>query len=143
MTGLIIATHGNLAEELLRTCELIIGPLGPSCAIGVRHEDPVEEIRDRLQQALASVDRDGDGVLIMTDMLGGTPANLSLAFLDPGRVEVLTGVNLPMVLKFFNTQEGLTLAERASILKVYGQQGISLASELLTRVDAPGTGSRT
>lgn len=142
MTGLVIATHGNLAEEFLRTCELIIGPLGSACAIGVRHEDPVEDIRDRLQQALANVGGDGDGVLIMTDMLGGTPANLSLAFLDPGRVEVLTGVNLPMVLKFFNTQEGLTLTERASILKVYGQQGISLASDFLTKPNPPVTGSK-
>jgi PTS system mannose-specific IIA component len=69
----------------------------------------------------------------MTDMFGGTPANLSLSFLDPQRVEVLTGVNLPMVLKFFNTQEELALPELAAILKSYGQQSISLASEFLQK----------
>jgi PTS system mannose-specific IIA component len=131
MTGLIIATHGNLAEELIRACESIIGPVSQVRAVGIRRADSVDEIRERLSGAIVDVQKEGDGVLIMTDMFGGTPANLSLAFLEPGKIEVLTGVNLPMVLKFFNTPEGLSLGERAAILKAYGQQGISLASEFL------------
>ena len=133
MTGLIVATHGNLAEELLQACSTIIGPLAAARSLAVHREDPVEEVRQRLAEAIDDLGRDGDGVLIMTDMFGGTPANLSLAFLEPGRVEVLTGVNLPMVLKFFNTQESLSLAERATLLKAYGQQGITLASEFLRK----------
>ncbi len=131
MTGLVIATHGNLAEEFLLACETIIGTLSSAYAVCIRRDDAVEEIRDRLQAAVASAGRDGDGVLVMTDMFGGTPANLSLAFLDPGKVEVLTGVNLPMVIKFFNSSEGLSLIERATLLKAYGQQGIALASDFL------------
>lgn len=133
MTGLIIATHGTLAEALIRACEDIIGPLGLVQGVCIRREDSVEEIRARLDKAVAAVRQGDDGVLIMTDMFGGTPANLSLAFLDLGRVEVLSGVNLPMVLKFFNTPEGISLQERAVILKSYGQQGIALASELLQK----------
>jgi len=131
MTGLIIATHCNLAEELIRACESIIGPVSQVRAVGIRRADSVDEIRARLSGAIADVQKEDGGVLIMTDMFGGTPANLSLAFLEPGKIEVLTGVNLPMVLKFFNTPEGLSLGERAAILKAYGQQGISQASEFL------------
>jgi len=133
MTGLIIATHGNLAEEFLQASSTIIGPLAMARSIAIRREDAVEEIRGRLAAAIEEVGSDGDGVLIMTDMFGGTPANLSLTFLEPGKVEVLTGVNLPMILKFFNTQEGLSLVERASLVKAYGQQGITLASEFLSK----------
>jgi PTS system mannose-specific IIA component len=69
----------------------------------------------------------------MTDMFGGTPANIAISFLDPGRLEVLTGVNLPMVLKFFNSQGALSLVELAALLKAYGQQNITLASDFLQR----------
>jgi mannose PTS system EIIA component len=131
MTGLIIATHGSLAEALLEACTSIIGPPAAARSLAIGREDAVEEVRSRLAAAIDDVGRDGDGVLIMTDMFGGTPANLSLAFLNPGRVEVLSGVNLPMVLKFFNLPEGLSLGERAALLKAYGQQGITLASEFL------------
>lgn len=131
MTGLIIATHGSLAEALLQACTSIIGPPAAARSLAIGPEDAVEEVRSRLAAAIDDIDRDGDGVLIMTDMFGGTPANLSLAFLNPGRVEVLTGVNLPMVLKFFNLPEGLSLGERAALLKAYGQQGITLASDFL------------
>jgi mannose PTS system EIIA component len=133
MTGLIIATHGRLAEEFLEACTAIIGPPAVARSLTIGREDSVEEIRSRLAAAIKEVGQDGDGVLIMTDMFGGTPANLSLAFLEPGKVEVLTGVNLPMILKFFNLQEGLSLVERAALLKAYGQQGITLASELLKK----------
>jgi mannose PTS system EIIA component len=131
MTGLIIATHGSLAEALLQACTSIIGPPATARSLAIDREDAVEEVRSRLAAAIDDVGRDGDGVLIMTDMFGGTPANLSLAFLNPGRVEVLSGVNLPMVLKFFNLPEGLSLGERAALLKAYGQQGITLASDFL------------
>lgn len=131
MKGLIVAAHANMAEELLRACELIIGPLPRSRAISVRREDNIDEIRKLYAEAIAEVSADGAGVLIMTDMLGGTPANIGMSFLEPGRVDLLTGVSLPMLLKFFNSKESLTLIELAEMLKAYGQQGIHLASELL------------
>ena len=131
MKGIIVAAHANMAEELLRACELIIGPLPRARAISVRREDNIDEIRKLYAEAVAEVSADGAGVLIMTDMLGGTPANIGMSFLEPGRVDLLTGVSLPMLLKFFNSKESLTLLELAEMLKAYGQQGIHLASDLL------------
>jgi len=93
----------------------------------------MESIRDAIAAAIAEVVKDGHGVIIVTDMFGGTPANVSMTFLEPQVVEVLTGVNLPMLLKFFNSQENLALDELAGILKSYGQQSIALASEYLQR----------
>lgn len=93
----------------------------------------MEDIRDAISRAVKEVNTDGAGVIIVTDMFGGTPANVSMTFLEPQSVEVLTGVNLPMLLKFFNSQENLGLDELAGILKSYGQQSIALASEYLKR----------
>ncbi len=133
MIGLVIATHSRLAEEFLKAAEMIIGPLRNVRAVCIQAEDNVEQIRTHVTAAMEEVGSDGEGVVIMTDMFGGTPANISLSFLDPARIEVITGVNLPMVLKFFNTQEGLSLPDLALLLKSYGQQSISLASEFLQK----------
>lgn len=133
MKGLIVASHSNLAQELLHACEMIIGPVSHARSVGICREQGVEAIRESLAAAVREVGVDGEGVLIMTDMFGGTPANISLSFLEPGKVEVLTGVNLPMVLKFFNSRQALSLSELAALLKAYGQQGITLASDLLKK----------
>ncbi len=133
MIGLVIATHANLGSEILQATEMIIGTLSQARAVGIRKEDSVEEIRAAVAGAIEEVGSANEGVIVMTDMFGGTPSNISLAFLEPERVEVLTGVNLPMVLKFFNSQEGLSLAELALLLQSYGQQGITLPSQFLNR----------
>lgn len=133
MIGLVVATHADLGREILLATEMIIGTLSQARAVGIRKEDSVEEIRAAVAGAIEAVGGSNEGVIIMTDMFGGTPSNISLAFLEPDRVEVLTGVNLPMVLKFFNSQEGLSLAELASLLQSYGQQGITLPSRFLNR----------
>ena len=133
MIGLVVATHSRLAEELLKVAEMIIGPLQNARAIGISSDQSVEEIREEMARAIGEVEEGNGGVLVMTDMFGGTPSNISLSFLEPGRLEVLTGVNLPMLLKFFNSKEELALSELAVLLKAYGQQSISLASELLRR----------
>ncbi len=91
----------------------------------------MEEIRRNIARAVEEVGADDHGVIILTDMFGGTPANISMTFLQPQGVEVLTGANLPMLLKFFNSQESLGLDELAGILKSYGRQSIDLASEYL------------
>ena len=134
MVGLVVATHGRLAEELLRTAEGIVGPL-PQCeAVTVAADVSMDGARARLGEAVKRVDT-GEGTLVLTDMFGGTPANLALTFLDE-KVEVVTGVNLPMVLKLATARaEQLALRAAAELVTAYGQKNITLASELLrTRV---------
>lgn len=133
MVGLVVATHGNLGVELLLSAQMIIGPVRNAKAVSVNQDNSMEDIRDALTVAIAEVGADGNGVIIVADMFGGTPANVSMTLLEPQSVEVLTGVNLPMLLKFFNSQENLSLDELAAILKSYGQQSIALASEYLQR----------
>lgn len=133
MIGLVVATHGDLGSEFLASVQMIIGPVRNARAVSITQESSMEDVRNAVATAVAEVGTDDDGVIIVTDMLGGTPANVSMAFLEPQAVEILTGVNLPMLLKFFNSQESLGLDELAGILKSYGQQSIALASEYLQR----------
>ena len=133
MIGLVVATHGNLGAELLISAQMIIGPVRNARAVSINQGSSMEDIRDAIGAAVAEVNSDNAGVLIVTDMFGGTPSNVSMTFLAPQEVEVLTGVNLPVLLKFFNSQENLGLDELAGILKSYGQQSIALASERLQR----------
>jgi len=130
MVGLVVATHGKLAEELLRTAEAIVGPLERSRAVSITASSSMDASRAELEEAIRAVD-DGDGVLVLTDMFGGTPANLALTFLD-GHIEVLTGVNLPMLLKVASCRaDQMGLQTTAQFLAGYGQKNITLASELL------------
>ena len=133
MIGLVVATHGNLGAELLASAQMIIGPVMNARSVSINQENSMEDIRDAIDKAVKEVTSDEAGVIIVTDMFGGTPANVSMTFLEPQSVEVLTGANLPMLLKFFNSQESLGLDELAGILKSYGQQSIVLASEYLKR----------
>ena len=110
-----------------------IGPVMNARAVSITHDSSMDAIRDAITEAVAEVGKDDQGVIIVTDMFGGTPANVSMTFLEPQSVEVITGVNLPMILKFFNSQETIGLDELAGILKSYGQQSIALASEYLQR----------
>jgi PTS system mannose-specific IIA component len=130
MVGVVVASHGKLAEELLRTAEEIVGRLERCVAVSVDARVSMEEARARLQHAIVAVD-DGEGVLVLTDMFGGTPANLALTFLD-ARVEVVTGVNLPMVVKLSTLRSEQTpLPALAEAIAAYGGKNITLASELL------------
>jgi PTS system mannose-specific IIA component len=130
MVGLVVATHGKLAEELLRTAEGIVGPLEQCEAVSVGAGSSMEDARTRLGEAVHRVDK-GEGVLVLTDMFGGTPANLALTFLDE-KLEVVTGVNLPMILKLATARtDGLPLPAAAELLAAHGQKNITLASELL------------
>jgi mannose PTS system EIIA component len=130
MVGLVVATHGRLAEELIATAEGIVGHLDACEAVSIHAGSSMEEARARLADAVKRHDT-GDGVLVLTDMFGGTPANLALTFLDE-KVEVVTGVNLPMILKLATARaENLSLQAAAELLTGYGQKNITLASELL------------
>jgi PTS system mannose-specific IIA component len=130
MVGLVVATHGKLAEELLHTAEGIVGPLEQCEPVSVGAGSSMEDARARLGEAVHRVDS-GEGVLVLTDMFGGTPANLALTFLDE-KLEVITGVNLPMILKLTTARaDGLQLRAAAELVASHGQKNITLASDLL------------
>jgi len=131
MTGLIIVTHGDLAQEFLNAAFMIIGPQEGALAVCTRRDDQPADIEEELRRMVADLGRDGDGVLVMTDIFGGTPTNISLSLLQSGQVEVLTGVSLPMVIKFFSQRAKAPLVELAALLKVYAQQGVVLVSETI------------
>jgi PTS system mannose-specific IIA component len=127
--GIIIAAHTDYAAALLRTTEFILGPLGDCTSISVDVAFDVSETVQRLSDAAQLLDK-GAGVLILTDMFGGTPTNLSLALLSTHNVEVVTGVNLPMIIKAFNAR-ALPLKELAELVGEAGKQGIVVAGEVL------------
>jgi PTS system mannose-specific IIA component len=130
MIGVVIATHGRLAEETLACAEGIVGPLPRARAVSVSAAEPLEAAREAIAAAIREVN-EGDGVLVLTDMLGGTPANLALGFLGDA-VDVVTGVNLPMLLKLSTCRTpGALLPEVARLICAYGQKNITLASDLL------------
>lgn len=133
MVGLVIATHCGLAGELVRTAEMILGPLPFVAAVEILRGDGPDEIRQRFQRAIEVVGQKGDGVLVMTDMFGGTPSNIGFSFLEQGLVDVLSGVNLPMLLRASQERTGRSLNELAILLRDYGQQSILLASEILAK----------
>jgi PTS system mannose-specific IIA component len=130
MIGVLIVTHKDLAEALLAAADLILGKQEGTRALSLDPYAPPEAARQQIQQGLAQVNN-GVGVIILTDMLGGTPSNLSLSFLQEGKVEVVTGVNLPMLMKLAQLRQENDLAEVARTLKQSGQKGISVASEVL------------
>lgn len=130
MVGVIIISHGRLADTLVATAETIIGKIEGIKCIAVSHGDNAEDIRKAISEAVRLLDK-GMGVLIITDMFGGTPSNISLSFLEDGKVEVLTGVNLPMLLKLSSDREGKNLEQLAGLLKTSGKDSIVIASEML------------
>ena len=133
MIGLVVATHGTLGEAMLDTVAMIIGRPVHTRAVSLsRDRDPLE-LRDQLTEAICEVGTDDDGVLVAVDMFGGTPANIGMTLLEPGRVELLTGVNLPMLIKFFTYRERMALPELAELLKGYARDGIVLGSAVLPR----------
>jgi PTS system mannose-specific IIA component len=130
LIGVVAVSHCRVAEEMLRAAELITGPLEACKALCLQADQPVEEMVRQLRDAIKEVDQ-GRGVLILTDLFGGTPANISLSFLGP-KVEVVCGMNLPMLIKLAGCRKGYPLDEVASLVKEYGQRHISRASEVLT-----------
>ena len=128
--GVVIVTHYRLGEEFLQALRLIIPEAPPFASVAINPNQSVEEMRGAIASALAATE-EGDGVLVLTDMFGGTPSNMSLSFLDEHHVEVVTGINLPMLIKLATMSEEKPLEELAAFIKDYGQRNISVASELL------------
>jgi len=131
MVGLVVASHGHLAEELVATARQIVGEVQHVATLSVEPGASPEEIRARIKEAVKSVD-DGEGVLVFADLIGGTPCTQSLSLCQQARIEVVTGVNLPMLLKANSLRGQLPLLQLAQ----YGQKNITCASDLL-RARAP------
>ncbi len=129
MIGIVVVTHGALAGELVNAARTIVGDIPRIAAVSIGWTDDVRAAREAIARALADVG--GEDSLILTDMFGGTPTNVSLPFLSP-RVEIVTGVNLPMLIKLTSLREG-TLAEVARLVRDQGKDAIYVASELLEK----------
>jgi PTS system mannose-specific IIA component len=131
MIGVVVVTHGQLATELVNAAETIVGPLPTRfAAVSIGWHEDTEDARSEIEQAITRV-RQEHGVLILTDMFGGTPSNLAMTFLEPDRVEVITGVNLPMLLKLAGLGEQASLLVAAREIREQGRNAIWVASELL------------
>lgn len=131
MIGIVIVTHSRLGEALIEAAEFIIGGRSKALvSVSIDINQSAEELRKKIHEGIKKVDNK-DGVLILTDMFGGTPSNLSYSFLEEGRIEVLSGANLPILIQAVNTREKLELSKLATSLEKFGKKSISLASGIL------------
>jgi mannose PTS system EIIA component len=132
LIGALIVTHGNLATELLNAAQQIEADVAGIEAVALEWNDSVDNAREKIKAALDRMSS-RQGVIIFTDMFGGTPSNLSIPFLEEGRVEIITGVNLPMIVKFAMVkQESKDVASLAHIISEKGSRAIRVASDFLT-----------
>ncbi len=125
-----MVTHGTLAEELVGAAQTIVGAVERLEAVSIGWHDDTAEATRRIKEAASRVD-EGQGVLLLTDMFGGTPTNLALSLHEAGKIEIVTGVNLPMLIKFANLREELPLAELAAAIAKQGRQAIHVATHVL------------
>lgn len=133
MVGVVVVTHCRLGEELIAAAELVVGEeLKNFQSVSIDPKEGTEEIREKIIAAIRKVES-GEGVLILTDMYGGTPSNISLSFLEEKKIEVITGVNLPMLLKLATYRDDMDLGKLAAFITEYGQKNINLASEVLKK----------
>ena len=128
MIGVVVVTHGQFATELVNAAEMIVGDLPQFTAVSIGWHDDVDDARDEIKQAIARV-QGPSGVLMLTDMFGGTPSNLGLTFLEANRVEVITGVNLPMLIKLAGLQSSSDLLGVAREMREAGRNAIWVASD--------------
>lgn len=128
--GVVVVTHGQLATELVNAAEMIVGAQPKLVAVSIRWHDDVDAARAQLVQAVDRVKSPG-GVLVLTDMFGGTPANLAMTLLGNDRVEVITGVNLPMLIKLASARRGAGLSDVARLVREQGQTAIWVVSDLV------------
>jgi PTS system mannose-specific IIA component len=128
--GVVVVTHGQLATELVNSAEMIVGDLPQFAAVSIGWHDDVGDAREDIAQAVERV-RGDSGVLILTDMFGGTPSNLGMTFLEDGRLEVITGVNLPMLIKCASLTKSSSLPAVAREMREHGRNAIWVASDFL------------
>ena len=131
MIGLVIVTHGRLAEEFVAAAEHVVGPQEKIQAVSIGPDDDMEKRRGDILEAAQSVD-DGDGVIILTDMFGGTPSNLAISVMEKANAEVIAGVNLPMLIKLASIRADKPLAEAVAAAHDAGRKYINVASWVLS-----------
>ena len=130
MIGMVLVTHGRLAAEFIDALEHILGPQNNVAAICIGPDDDMEQRREDILRSVADVD-DGDGAVVLTDMFGGTPSNLAISIMKEAKVEVIAGVNLPMLIKLADMREGHSMAEAVEQAQESGRKYINVASSLL------------
>jgi PTS system mannose-specific IIA component len=130
MIGALVVTHGHLGQELVAAAEMIVGEISHIKSVSIGWHDDVNDAQKDIEKHITEVDS-GSGVLLLTDMFGGTPSNIALSFHNPGVVDVVTGVNLPMIIKIASQKEGDTLESLARIVRDQGRSSIAMASDFL------------
>ncbi len=130
MIGLVLVTHGQLATEFVIAMEHVVGPQKAIASVCIGPHDDMEEKRQKIAESIKDVD-DGTGVIILSDLFGGTPSNLAISFLDKGSVEVIAGVNLPMLIRLDGARKCMNVTDAVAAAKEAGQKYISVASEIL------------
>jgi PTS system mannose-specific IIA component len=130
MIGMVLVTHGQLAVEFVRALEHVVGPQQNVGTVCIGPDDDMEKRRQEIFDCVAKADQ-GDGVVLLTDMFGGTPSNLAISILDKGPVEVIAGINLPMLIKLTGLRSSVSLAEAVAQAQEAGRKYINVASQLL------------
>ena len=130
MIGLVLVTHGRLAAEFVVAMEHVVGPQEAVQAICIGPDDDMEVRRADIARAVALVDR-GGGVILLTDLFGGTPSNLAISLMEPGRVEVIAGINLPMLIRLEGARKMMNVKAAVAAAREAGRKYISVASEVL------------
>jgi PTS system mannose-specific IIA component len=132
MIGLVIVTHGRLAHELIAALEHVVGLQANIAAVSIGPDDDMEERRSQILQCVADAE-EGNGVILLTDMFGGTPSNLAISIMDKANVEVIAGANLPMLIKLASVRQNESLEDAAQSAQEAGRKYINIASRLLTQ----------
>jgi PTS system mannose-specific IIA component len=130
MIGLVLVTHGRLAEEFVTAMEHVVGKQERIATIAIGAEDDMEGRRKDIAEAIAAVDT-GRGVIVLTDLFGGTPSNLAISLMERGRVEVIAGINLPMLIRLESARKAMKVVDAVAAAREAGRKYISVASEVL------------
>ena len=131
MIGLVLVTHGGLATEFVTAMEHVVGPQERIATICIGPTDDMEKRRQQIAKAIAKVDT-GAGAIILTDLFGGTPSNLAISLLDAGRVEVIAGINLPMLIRLAGARKAMAVTDAVKAARDAGKSYITIASEFLS-----------
>lgn len=137
MIGLILVTHGRLAEEFVHAMEHVVGPQESIVTVCIGPHDDMEKRRQEIAAAIKHVEQ-GQGVVILTDLFGGTPSNLAISLLDAGRVEVIAGINLPMLIRLAGTRKSCAIGDAVVAARDAGRTYITVASEFLGKAEKSG-----
>ena len=140
MIGLILVTHGRLADQFVEAMEHVVGKQDGIATVCIGPHDDMEQRRAEIADKIEAVDA-GSGVIVLTDLFGGTPSNLAISLLETGRVEVIAGINLPMLIRLAGARKSMGVVEAVDAAQTAGRNYITVASELLGNDDAPRSAS--